>query len=186
MSSLKDLALEKIHTREISVATFLAGEDRIVVEGSLLDTRLRDYYLFTGEKKPSGVLHHLIIRLLLEGPALLIRDLEVEMPGIPREGCIELKGSLSPVIGLSISSGFTGKVKTLVGGIKGCFHLMSLLLAMAPAAVQGYWSCRALKPMPKNAIPAADRIKMMPVNSCRVWSEDGPLMQRIREELGCS
>ncbi len=179
-----DLARQKVHSRDIGISTFEAGDDRIIVEGHLVESRLKDYYLFTGEKKEAGVLHHMIVRLLIEGPKLIIREVEVEMPGVPREGCSELSGSLADIVGLSISSGFTGKVKSIAGGVKGCFHLMSLLLAMAPAAVQGYWSFKASRPMSPNPVPASEQIKLFPVNSCRVWREDGPLMRRIREKLG--
>jgi len=46
---------------------------------------------------------------------------------------------------MAIAKGFTARVKNLVGGNKGCAHLVELLLAMAPAAIQGYASYQAVK-----------------------------------------
>lgn len=183
MSSIMKRSGDKIHSREITMSTYEAGENAVIVEGELMEKRLRDYFLLSGEKRPSGVLHNMIIRLLLEGPELIIREIEVEMPGIPREECAELVNSLEPVKGLSISSGFTKKAKELAGGVRGCHHLLTLLLSMAPAAVQGYWSLRASRPVPADRESRKRHAAYLPLNSCRVWREDGPLVQKIRKEL---
>lgn len=184
MKSLMSIAGDRIHARDIRIATYAAGEDSIIVEGTLMDQRLRESYYFTGEKKQPGTIHHMIVRLLLKGRELLIEEVEVEMPCVPREGCEELRESLRPIIGLSISSGFTNEVKRRIGGIKSCYHLMALVLAMAPAAVQGYFSFRALRPMGVENIPREDRLKYIPVDTCRMWRRDGPLVRRVIEELG--
>ena len=117
----------------------------------------------------------MIIRIDVKGPDLVIEDIEVEMPTIPHDACIETPESLEPIKGMPIASGFTTKVKDLVGGVKGCCHLFALLTAMAPAAVQGAWSAMAREPIdPEVYMPMAlGRVK----NTCWVWREDGPLMQ---------
>ena len=94
----------------------------------------------TVDKHAPGTVHHMIIRMEIEGPKLTIEDIEVEMPTIPYEACLETQGCLNQLKGMPIFAGFTAKVKKLVGGRKGCCHLLSLLTAMAPAAVQGAWS----------------------------------------------
>ncbi len=184
MQTLKELAGEKVHARSITIATRPLDGDRILVEGELVDTRLTEYYLLSGEKKRPGVLHHMIVRLLCEGARLKILDAEAEMPGIPREECGGLAESVKSVIGLSISAGFTAKLKSAMGGVKGCYHLLSLVNAMAPAAVQGYWSNRARKPLAARGISAKDAMKYLPLNSCHVWREDGPMVKQIVEEIG--
>ncbi len=183
MSSIMEKSGKRIHTRNIIMSTYEAGENRVIVEGELIEKRLHEYYLLSGEKRSPGILHNMIIRLLLEGPDLVIKEIEVEMPGIPREECSELVTSLRPVLGLSISSGFTRKAKELAGGTSGCHHLLTLLLSMAPAAVQGYWTHRASKPVSTDSEARARHAKYLPINSCRVWREDGPLVRKIREEL---
>ncbi len=183
MSTLMQKSGSRIHSRDIAISTYEADADHIIVEGELMEKRLLDYYLLSGEKKPAGTLHNMIIRLLLQGPDLIIKEIEVEMPGIPREECGKLVNSLEPVVGLSISTGFTKKVKELAGGIKGCHHLLTLLVTMAPAAVQGYWAHRASKPVSADAGTRAKHAKYLPLNTCRVWREDGPLVRKIREEI---
>jgi hypothetical protein len=69
------------------------------------------------------------------------------MPTIPYEACLETLECLNQLKGMPIVAGFTAKVKRQVGGRKGCCHLVSLLTAMAPAAVQGAWSAVIQKPV---------------------------------------
>ena len=169
---------QKIHTRSIEIATYEGESDSIIVEGILRDERLMHAYQSTGEVYPPGTVHHMIIRMEVRGPQLVIDDIEVEMPTIPHDECIETLDSLAPLKGIAIFSGFNAKVKELVGRTKGCSHLMSLLKAMAPAAVQGAWSAMAREPIDPelHMSSAMERLK----NTCRVWREDGPLMKELR------
>jgi hypothetical protein len=168
---------QKIHTRKIDIAIYEGSEESIIVEGILKDDRLLDSYRLTGERIPSGTIHHMIIRIEVKGPQLIIEDIEVEMPTVPHELCRETLECLAPVRGMPIVSGFTSKVKALAGGPNGCNHLLALLTAMAPAAVQGAFSAMASKPTDpetKNSINL-ERLK----NTCWVWRENGPLMEKI-------
>jgi hypothetical protein len=166
---------EKIHTRRIAVATYDCGRDGIVVEGELKDDRLQDIYRPSGEHVPSGRVHHMIVRMLVRGPKLTIEDIEVEMLTVPYEECIETRTSLDPVKGMHIASGFTNDVKELVGGAKGCAHLVALLVSMASAAVQGAWTAVSRRPAEQSGY--RDRAMEAIVDTCRVWRKDGPKLK---------
>lgn len=168
---------KKIHTRKIDIATYEGAEDSVVVEGILVDDRMFGTYKPTGKKVPPGTVHHLVIRMEVKGPLLIIEDIEVEMPTVPLELCRETLDCLEPVKGVRIVSGYTEKIKALVGGVKGCCHLLELLAAMAPATVQGVASAMARKPLdPKIHLPIViERAK----NSCRLWRENGPIMKEL-------
>lgn len=170
---------QEIHTRRIDITTYEGGSDSIFVEGVLTDERLVNSFRPTGERYPPGMVHHMIIRLKTQGPKLVIEDIDVEMPTVPKQECLETLESLLPIKGIPIVSGFTGRVKDLVGGIKGCAHLVALLTAMAPAAVQGAWVAMTRKPRePATYLPGAvERIK----NTCRVWRSGGPMMKDIQK-----
>lgn len=166
---------QKIQSRKIDIAVYKGSEDSIVVEGILKDDLLLDSYRLTGERIPSGTIHHMIIRIEVKGPQLIVEDIEVEMPTVPHELCQETLECLTPVKGMPIVSGFTSKVKTLAGGPKGCYHLLTLLTAMAPAAVQGAYSAMASKPIDPGKVQGTlERFK----NTCWVWRENGPLMEK--------
>jgi hypothetical protein len=169
---------QAIHTRNIKVATYVCGDDAIIVEGQLKDHRLVDSYRSGGDVIPPGVIHNMIIRLKIRGPGLVIEDIDVEMPSVPNEDCLETRQSLEPIKGMSIISGFTLKVKESIGGVKGCAHLTALLTAMAPAAVQGGWTAAARHSDASPALMtfALERLK----DTCHVWRSDGPAFSKMQ------
>ncbi|MGD0275257.1 MAG: DUF2889 domain-containing protein [Syntrophales bacterium] len=167
---------DKIHTRSIEINTYEYNDQHLLVEGSLTDRRTNEYFLITGEKEPPGIIHHMVIRMLVNISTLTIDDIEVEMPTVPRGECLETINCLAPVRGMRIASGFTLKVKELVGGIKGCSHLLALLTSMAPAAIQGYGAYQSQKPAGYG--PNLPLIIKFLINTCWPWREDSPLVKQ--------
>jgi hypothetical protein len=173
---------EKLHTRNIEVTTYDYDGQRIIVEGFLKDYRFQESHTITGETFPSGVIHHMSVRLLVNCSNLLIEDVHVDLISVPREACRETIGCLFPIKGLTITKGFTSKVKKSVGGIKGCTHLVELILAMAPAAIQGFAAHQSQKPL----VVDQDHAKMFAkylINTCHVWREDGPFVELLKKML---
>ena len=180
MIELDKTRQKKIHTRQIDMATYEYDDRFIVVEGTLHDERLVDVFRPTGEQVQAGPIHHMVIRMQVGGHQLTIEDIDVEIGTAPNELCQEALDSLRPVIGLPIVSGFTARIKELVGGAKGCAHLVALLSAMAPAAVQGAWNAMSRKPVDPKYLPTAiERIK----NTCMLWREDGPFMKQYDKNI---
>jgi hypothetical protein len=176
--SLKDRCGDKIHVRSVEVSTYEYEGGGIIVEGVLKDERLMKYYLLSGESHPPGTLHHMIIRMLI-GEGLTIKNIEVEMPRTPHADCIETINSLREIEGLAIAPGFSAKVKKLTGGIKGCSHLTTLLLVMAPAAVQGFWSNVARKPF--HGKLSRESMEKYLTDTCYTWRKDGSLMKKFED-----
>jgi len=173
---------EKLHTRNIKITTYEYDGQRIIVEGSLKDDRFQESHSFTGEKFPSGAIHHMTIRLMVDCSTLLIEDIDVELISVPREVCRETIDCLAPIKGLTITKGFTAKIKKLAGGKKGCTHLVELILAMAPAAIQGFAAYQSSKPV----VFDPDREKMFLeflVNTCRAWRDEGPFVEMFKKDL---
>lgn len=173
---------KKVHTRKIDVSTYSYDGQRIIVEGVLKDDRFQDSHVITGEKFPSGVIHHLAIRLLVNCSNLLIEDVDVEMLSVPRDVCRETSDCLAPIRGLTITKGFTLKVKNIAGGSKGCAHLVELLQAMAPAVLQGLAAYRSQRPAEVNSFSEKMILKIL-VNTCRVWREDGPFVEAFKKKI---
>jgi hypothetical protein len=170
---------KELHIRNIKVTTYDYDEQKIIVEGFLQDDRLQESYMMTGEKFPGSIIHHMSIRLLVNCSNLLIEDIDCDLITVPREACHETNDCLAPIKGLIITRGFTAKVKNLIGGNKGCAHLTELLLAMDPAAIQGYAAYQARKP----ASVDPDRAKLILqflVNTCHVWRENGPFVEKLK------
>ena len=172
MPPIQERRGEKIHSRRIAIESW-AASDGIVVEGRLHDERLAETYAMSGARRPPGTIHDMILRLHVTGPPLVVADAEAELPGVPYEDCRETVESARAVVGMPIRSGFTEAAKRRLGGPRGCAHLTALLLAMAPAAVQGFWTLRAVRPLRVDAAAAA-ALEHYLIDTCRVWRRDGP------------
>lgn len=172
---------EKIHTRQITVTTYDTDSDAIIVEGILKDDRLTQIHRPTGEDIPPGTVHHMIIRMKVKRPRLTIEDIDVDMLTVPHDECPQTRNSLEPVIGMRITAGFTNSVKDLVGGARGCAHLVALLVSMASAAVQGAWT--ALSRNPEQPSGYLTKAMHAIVDTCRVWRADGPKLAQYRNKL---
>jgi hypothetical protein len=157
----------EIHTLDL-------GDHQILVEGKLMDTRIQP---------PSGspvqgpiLVHDLIARLWVQGPDLTIAAAEAEMPTIPREMCPQALPAVQKLVGLKVITGFTQKVKDLIGDVKGCSHLTHLFLTLGPAAVQGYFAAYGRASGARRLDhPALSRA----IDSCHVWRKDGPYVKSL-------
>jgi hypothetical protein len=176
---------KSVHTRKINIQTFDLGNQRVLVEGELEDTRPSATPAEGSEMSPF-LIHHLVARLWVQGPDLTISGAEAEMKQIPRPSCPEILPAIQKLVGLKVMAGFTQKVKALIGDVKGCSHLTNLFLTLGPVAVQGYFAAYGRRLGGRTMDhPAASRL----INSCHVWRKDGPHVQsliaaREKEEKG--
>jgi hypothetical protein len=184
MTPLEKLKQTPVHTRQINVHTYACSHDSIIVEGELKDDRLQPYYRLSGEKCDPHTVHQLVIRMQVSGPNLRIVEIESEFRQFPRDECPETAASVQRLKGWKIAPGFTQKTRDALGGKAGCVHLTSLLLSMASAAVQGFWSYHARNPIKEPISPAImDKFLM---DTCWVWRQDGPLAQETKAHLTAS
>ena len=154
------------------------GDHHILVEGNLIDHRYRPN--LTEASEESELVHHMVIRLKVKGPGMLIEQAEATMPHHPREECPEVLPWIRNLEGLEIAPGYIMKVKKAIGGTKGCAHLTSLVIAMGESAVQGYWSAYGAES--ERAGLREQTIKKF-INTCHLWKEDGPIIKGLREVL---
>ena len=165
-----------VHTREISMRTFNLGDHGILVEGSLMDHRYRPRHKEASEE--AEPVHHMVVRLKVKGPGMLIEQAEATMPHHPRTECPEVLPWIQNLEGLEIAPGYSMKVKRIIGRVKGCAHLTSLVIAMGESAVQGYWTAYGSE-SGKRGLREQTIRKF--INTCHLWKEDGPIIKEIRE-----
>jgi hypothetical protein len=126
----------------------------------------------------------MILDLEIHFPTLVIQKARVQFNEHPHLGCTGIVDHYKKLEGMSITRGFTGKVKELFAGPRGCTHTTALLQAMAPVAVQSMWSMRvasarargvSLESMGEGPQTAS------PVNTCHMWEESGELATAVRD-----
>lgn len=74
-----------VHDRKISIRTFDLGDHYILVKGSLIDHRYRPRD--NGSSEEPRLVHHMVIRLKVKGPGMLIEEAGATMPRHPRKQC---------------------------------------------------------------------------------------------------
>ncbi len=181
MSIFNKLDKTKIHTRQIHTEVYVVEPDKLLIEGVLKDDRLTESRRSTGETIPGGTIHHMVIRLLLKMDSLIIEDLEVEIRASPYSECLQTKEVLNGMRGVSITSGYSKKVRSLSSGPRGCAHLVSLLLVMGQAAFQGYWTHESTTDN-QEEIYSKERLQVLE-GTCWAWRKGGKLQQTLQKKI---
>ena len=174
-----------IHRRSYDCEAFDEGDGRLRVRGHLVDHKQQGLGLADGEPL---VIHDMVIDLIVVVPEFRIEAVEAEMNVRPYQQCSNILPDYQQLVGLSITRGFSRKVKDLFGGPGGCSHIGALLQAMGPVAVQALWSLVNLHNDPADRlhsdIEPEERARRLRLNNntCHVWVEGGEQMTAV--ELG--
>jgi len=177
-----------LHNRDYQVRAWRTDEATILIRGAVMDIKPGEM-IAERIRSAGGVddgrpitIHHMIVDLYVGVPQLVIKDVTVAFERNPQPACPHIASSYQGLIGLSISRGFTHKVRELFGGPRGCTHTTALLQAMAPVALQCMFSFRAAGPGggaassdTSGAPPEASFMR----DTCHVWSGEGELWQGV-------
>jgi len=162
---------EKLHTRAIVIEGYRREDGLFDIEASLADTKT---YAFAnedrGEIRPGEKLHGMLMRLTVD-EHLVVRACEAETEFGPYAICPAITPNFARLAGLRIGPGWSRTVKEVVGGVKGCTHLVELLGPMATVAFQTLTVVRRARP------PDPSRPPPM-LDTCHAYASDGPLVAR--------
>src|ERR1700759_5662715 len=89
-----------------------------------------------GDPDEELIMHRMIVDLHVSHPEFVITAAEVHLEVHPHPQCPRIEANYRSLIGLSITRGFTHKIRELFRGPRGCTHTTALLQAMAPVAIQ--------------------------------------------------
>jgi hypothetical protein len=173
----------RIHSRNISLATYPHNNSEIVVEGTLTDKSHRKIFTIMGAIKEPGTIHHMVVRLLIKGSPLRIAHAEAQMHHVPMDECRSTLDTLEKTIGIEVKSGFSNTIRKTIGGKNGCMHLAHLLTVMGQEIVHGWLTHQRSK---RSSVPESiDGFtgKEYILNSCRMWTKDGPRWKNLEQAL---
>jgi len=174
--------LQPLHDRTYAVQVFRRDERSVLVHGMVHDVKPPGLYV---DDDPEPLtMHRMRVELEIEYPALVIRGVDVEFDDYPQPLCPVIADDYGALIGVSITRGFTHRVRELFGGPRGCAHVTALLQAMAPAVVQSTWSMGILNQRAATsngeAESAGTHRQPPPADSCHVWATGGELVEKVR------
>lgn len=174
-------AVEILHDREYRIEAFRLAADRLLLQGAVRDQKPPGLYL-REDPEPLTV-HHMQLSIELRFPELEIVAATSAFESHPQELCPSITQHYENLVGLSIGRGFTKRVGELFGGPRGCTHVTALINAMAPVAMQCFWSMRAaeakLSGEPQSMFDRErsddndDGMWQSIVNTCHIWDEHG-------------
>jgi hypothetical protein len=165
-----------IHVRNYHCEAFAEDDGRMRVRGRLVDDKRQGLGLADGEPL---TIHDMVVELYVTMPDFVIDEVDVEMNVRPYSACRNILDDYQQLVGVSITRGYSRRVRELFGGPQGCSHVGALLQALGPVAVQASWSHVTLhedlgvrgSPMDSTDPEERERRTRLNTNTCHVWRE---------------
>jgi len=161
------------HTRRVECRGYVREDGLWDIEGHLVDTKsfdLPNSHRASGTLRAGESLHEMWLRLTVDLD-LLVHDVEAVTDWGPYTGCGDITPHFQKLKGLTIKAGWTLKTRELLGGIKGCTHLVELLGPVATTAFQTIYGAR------ERVRPAgADGRRPALIGSCHMYAPDGAIV----------
>jgi hypothetical protein len=166
-------------SRTISLNGYAREDGLWDIEAHLVDTRpVGVNHPKYGIAKPAGYpLHEMKIRMTIDDE-MLIHNAEAVTIHAPFDGCAVPPGLFPKLKGLSFKKGWKKSVAEIMGGTKGCTHLVELLGNLATIGFQTVASS-------DDFLAKVDRGEIRPfyINSCYSYKESGPLVKSLYQDL---
>ena len=172
---------QPVHTRQIVCKGYHRNDGLWDIEGSLVDTRNEEMETFGRGKIPPGEhLHEMWLRMTVDSE-LTVQAIEAKTVFAPYPACPNFPDRFDKLVGERIEPGWTAKVRLILGGRRGCTHLVELLGPLATTAVQTVyaWRGETAGHLPDSVSPPDDFI-----NTCHALAEDSSVVARLWPGLG--
>lgn len=85
------------------------------------------------------VIHEFVVEAQLEGPQLIVAELDVQARAHPYRQCPAVLGSCRALIGKSLASRWRATVLETLGATAGCTHVTTLLVGLAEARTMAFF-----------------------------------------------
>ncbi len=167
-----------LHTRKVSCLGYIREDDLIDIECHLFDTRPIDFPSRDrgGVIKAGEALHGMSIRITID-QEMVIKKAEAVMDFTPYDYCKPVSEVFKKLIGIRIGLGWRGKIREIMGGIKGCTHLTELLESMASTAFQSMVSVTGPAHAGKTSSQAKEFKEPLFINTCHTHAVDSPVVR---------
>jgi hypothetical protein len=162
-----------MHRRQVECIGYRRDDGLWDIEGHLVDTKSYDLKDLDHGPAPAGhPLHEMWLRLTVDDD-LNVVAVEACTVWAPYNMCGEITPNFQALKGLAIKAGWTQKTRELLGGTKGCTHLLELLGPMATTAFQTIYPLRA-----RREHENGNRKRPGLLDSCHAWASDSPVVAK--------
>lgn len=163
-----------MHHRRVDCRGYLRDDGLWDIEGHLVDTKPFD---MPNTDRPGGriqageSLHEMWIRLTVDTD-LLVHAVEAKTDFSPYNVCGDITRNFQALVGARIAAGWTQKTRELLGGVRGCTHLVELLGPVATTAFQTVYASRARR---DGEVGRSGKPPLM--DTCHAYRSDGPIVK---------
>lgn len=156
------------HTRQVSCQGFEREDGLWDIDAHLIDTKDYDIDPEEGGRPVSAgdPIHSMFVRLTID-TGMVVRGIEVSMDHTPYTQCPSVEAAFQTIVGETIGKGWKQMVRSRLGGVNGCTHIVELL---GPIATTAYQSLYKVLHESTGAVP---------LNGCHAWADDGKLVKEF-------
>jgi len=163
----------QIHTRQIQAQGFQRDDGLWDIESRIVDTKSYSFdNTDRGVINSGEAIHDISIRLTINDD-MTVQSAEAVIDSGPFTLCGNIAPAFSALEGLSIKPGWRKQVQQHLGGVKGCTHLIDMLLG--PIAVTAW---QTVNPARQKRNSPAGSGKPALLNSCHAFSASSPIVER--------
>ncbi len=167
-----------LHTRHVQCKGYELGESLWEVEGRMTDLKS---FAMTNQDRGGRIevgepLHDMGLSLTFDRD-LVIRRVEAFVDSAPFNICADITESFKVLEGVRLVSGFRSRAYELLGGVKGCTHLLELLGPIATTAYQTLWQSEQGYSGDDPAV-----LEML-ADNCHTLKRDGEVMAPLLAEV---
>ncbi|MEM7223314.1 MAG: DUF2889 domain-containing protein [Pseudomonadota bacterium] len=165
-------ARERLHTRAYDFGGYRREDGLWDIEGRMTDAKSYGFdNAYRGRIEAGEPLHDMWLRLTVDED-LVVRDIEVATEAGPYAVCPAIAPNFKRMIGVKVGRGWRQAVRSRLGGVEGCTHLVEMLIAMATVTFQTLYPVLARKAAKS---PPAGKPGL--IDSCHAYRADGEVVK---------
>lgn len=177
---------EELHIRRIECRGFQRDDGLWDIEAHLVDSKTYGFDSAHRGRVEAGMpVHDMWLRLTID-EAFVIHQVDAALDSGPYNSCPAIVPSFRQLEGLSIGPGWNMKVRRILGGTRGCTHLLELLAPLATTAFQTLYARRREKSERQTGRPkirakseTGRRGKPGHIDTCHALASDGEVVKEF-------
>ncbi|HVN88035.1 MAG TPA: DUF2889 domain-containing protein [Candidatus Binatia bacterium] len=138
-----DVQGHPIHTRALAVTFTQRADQKLDVRGYVIDLRKRGLVPVAGDLQGTGIIHQMQLDAVIDPANAIIEQIAAQQPNVAfepsamtdGEQCRDPIRAIEAMAGARLDAGFSRRLSEVIGGPRGCSHLLTLAHLLGSTAV---------------------------------------------------
>lgn len=172
---------KRLHKRVITLEGYEREDGLWDIEGHLVDTKDYDFdNRWRGRVTAGTPVHNMRLRLTVDD-TMTVKAVDAAIDAGPHQVCPDIAPAYEVLVGERIKPGWNLRVRELLGGVRGCVHLVEMLGPIGTIAYQTMGPSLARKR--QDDAQGIERKKPARLNTCHALRSDGPVVKERYPEF---